>query len=149
MKLSVWIWVGMAGEVDFSTVLSWTSRSKIAEPAGDATRGDAESPRVGDVGTAKRCSFWLGDVVDCAVEDAVDASLGMVGGLDDASDADESSFFLPRPKNPRFLGLTSFFFSSLAGLMFSMLLAGCGVEQSRLVFSKAAVPGSSCEEERE
>jgi hypothetical protein len=48
--------VGIAGEFGIKTVLSWTSRSKICERAGEATRGEVDKARFGEDGEARGAS---------------------------------------------------------------------------------------------
>jgi hypothetical protein len=70
----------MAGELGLRTELSWTSRSKICDVAGEDNRGEPVKPRLGDVGTVKLCSP-VGDR-DGWFEDSLEASRdrdGLVG----------------------------------------------------------------------
>ncbi len=95
----------MAGELGMT--VSWTLRSKIWLPAGEARRGEDAKPEraVGEEGEKRAWSVRMGEagVARVVVGDLVvlvDAGLG--GGL-----AGSSVFFLPKPKRLRF-----FFFSS-------------------------------------
>lgn len=102
---SVMMWLGIAGE--FGTcAASWTSRSKIWLPAGDASLGDEDSPRPGEEGV------WIGEVVDCRVGGFLVCLLVSLAALAAGSDldgvlTDSSVFFFPSPNSPRIL----FFFS--------------------------------------
>ena len=122
---SVEKWEGIAGEL--GRRLSWTSRSKIWEPAGETTRGDeAERARPGDGGLLEGCSSRGGHVVVGLVEDMPGGDL-MNDDEAGSSDAEavtradtvalacsssccscrfSSVFFLPKPKRPLFLPLS-------------------------------------------
>jgi hypothetical protein len=67
----------MAGELGL-TELSWTSRSKIWEVAGDESRGEPVKPRPGDEGNVKLCSAVGGH--DGWFEDSLEVSRDR-GGL--------------------------------------------------------------------
>jgi hypothetical protein len=118
--------VGIAGELGPRTALSWTSRSKICEVAGEDRRGEPENPRPGEEGSTNAWSPWVAQVEDWAVE-SFDPSRDNKGGLvvaefdldgdrDRASDFELSvdflvtgAFFFPKPNRLRFL---AFFVSS-------------------------------------
>lgn len=129
----------MAGEFGLSTVLSWTSRSKICDVAGEESRGEPVKPRPGDEGRAKLCSPVGGH--DGCFEDSLEASrdrgglAGLEFALEGVCDSERDSgwdsglelfvsglesdfvstegFFLPRPNKLRILLFPSFFVSSL------------------------------------
>lgn len=140
MWFSTWMWEGMAGELGMAAALSCTSRSKICDVAGEATRGEAEytPPRPGDAGTMCGASASPGDV---AAEDRCDMSRasGVPCMLDsDLADAPgaalSDAFFFPEKaeNRPRFFLESSFADSTWAGA----LSLAVGVEQS--VESRAA-----------
>lgn len=122
--------MGIAGELGLRIVLSWTSRSKICEVAGDERRGEPLNPRLGDEGKTNDCSPWVAQVEDWAA-DSFDASRDRVGGLvvaefdfdgdcDRVSDFEASVdflvvgvFFFPNPNKLRFLLFASFLESSV------------------------------------
>lgn len=101
---SVMMWLGMAGEFGIKTD-SWTSRSKIWLPAGEASLGEEENPRLGEEGIAgKEASVWTGDAGDRACFASL-VELVAVGVESEREMllADSSAFFLPIPKRPRIL----------------------------------------------
>lgn len=109
MWFSVWMWDGMAGDAGTCTVVSWTSRSNICEPAGDAIRGEDEYrlrcgdegdrygwfARFGDIGVAG-CTLWA---TGCAIGTSAEAAVPLRG--DSPSfvpfDFSRSFLFLPNP----------------------------------------------------
>lgn len=65
-----------------TTVLSWTSRSKIWDPAGELSRGEDEYiPRPGEDGVILGLPAWMGDAAVDRFVDACDTSLAR-GGLE-------------------------------------------------------------------
>jgi hypothetical protein len=113
---------------------SWTSRSKIWEPAGDTRRGlEADRARPGDDGVIKGWSSWAGEAADGLVEDMLGALVGTdwgeAGFFDDKGAAVFSSvFFLPKPKSPRFLAFWPAFVLDSVALLWSSSALILGID---------------------
>lgn len=145
MWFSVWMCVGIAGELALRTALSCTSRSKICEVAGEDNRGEPEKPRPGDDGGSTNAwSFWVGQVEDCVVE-SFDPSRDIKGGLvvaefefDLVSDWDRESDFV---LSVDFFTVAAFFFPNPKRLRFLLFLASSGW----LAFSSAKSPARGVE----
>lgn len=82
---------------------SWTSRSKIWLPAGDASLGEDDKFRVGEAGMAETelpVVLRIGDVS----LDGLKELMAVADGSDlDIAFVESSVFFLPMPKRPRIL----------------------------------------------